>query len=82
MFWAIFFHGKSYALILTKKVGQHFGPFFTNSSGHPGVHNPPDYTAYLLKYIQRYEKSKEKQYEIKTHVCMYICMYNDMYIGM
>jgi hypothetical protein len=36
-FGATFFHGKIFALILAKKwIRLHFGPFFTNSSGHPG----------------------------------------------
>jgi hypothetical protein len=35
--WATFFHGKSYVLILTKKlIGLHFGRFFLKkSSGNP-----------------------------------------------
>jgi hypothetical protein len=33
--WAAFFYDKSYVLNLAKKwVGQHFGDFFQNSSGH------------------------------------------------
>jgi hypothetical protein len=36
-FWATFFNGKSYALILTKnELGDILGDFLTNSSGHPG----------------------------------------------
>jgi hypothetical protein len=33
---ATLFHRYDHALVLTQKCfGQHFGPFFTNSSGHP-----------------------------------------------
>jgi hypothetical protein len=35
-FPAAVFHGKSFAVLLTKNVlGDIFGDFFTNSSGHP-----------------------------------------------
>jgi hypothetical protein len=37
-FGATFYCRKSHELIVTTKlVGRHFGPFFTNSSGHPGA---------------------------------------------
>jgi hypothetical protein len=40
-FWASFYHGKSYVLILTKNVlGNILGDFFTNASGHPGRRVP------------------------------------------
>jgi hypothetical protein len=36
IFWLNFSTERSYAFILAnKRVGQHFGRFFPNSSGHP-----------------------------------------------
>jgi hypothetical protein len=41
-FGATYFHGTSYALILTKqRAGLHLGDVFTNSSGHPEVRDAP-----------------------------------------
>jgi hypothetical protein len=46
------FHDKSCALILSKKwVEPHFGHFFTNSSGHPGL----DVGKGQLKSFEMYE---------------------------
>jgi hypothetical protein len=47
-----FLDGKSYVPILTRFFGLHFGPFFANSSGHPGS----QFGCFLLKL-----KNQEEQ---------------------
>jgi hypothetical protein len=37
--WATYLNGKSYVLIISKnELGDILGDFFTNASGHPGLH--------------------------------------------
>jgi hypothetical protein len=47
-----FLDGKGYVPILTRFFGLHFGPFFANSSGHPGS----QFGCFLLKL-----KNQEEQ---------------------